>query len=141
VDQDRTPQELAQDAADTIQALVEATSAASAFHGEGDYVPAAPANVAATITELTVLAERLPQALRQASRALQVLEEQRQIRTADGSDVGDQVSRALRGLLDAQQAFQVGHVHLREAGAPLALLGGHYDPADDDELEDTPATR
>jgi hypothetical protein len=32
-------------------------------------------------------------------------------------------------------------VHLREAGVPLALLGGHYDPADDDELEGMPATR
>ena len=139
--QDRTPQYFARQAADQVQALTDATSAAAAFHGENDYVPAAPANIAETITELTALTDRLPHALRNASRALQVLEEQQQIRTADGSDVGDQVSRVLRGLLDAQRSFLVGHAHMREAGGPLALLGGHYDPAGDDELEDTPATR
>lgn len=141
MDQDRIPHYLAQTAADTVRALVEATSAASSFHGDDGYVPAAPANIAATVTELVALTDRLPQVLRQTSRALQVLEEQQQIRTADGSDVGDQVSRVLRGLLDAQTAVQVAHAHLREAGVPLALLGGHYDPADDDELVEKPATR
>lgn len=135
MDQDRTPQELARDAADTIQALNNATQTPTAFYGEHGAVYAAPAAVSDVIQGLLELAGRLPQALEQSARVLQHLEEQRQIRIDDGSDVSDMVSKALRPMLDAQQAFQVAHVHLREAGAALSKMGGHFV----DEVEDESA--
>ncbi|MCX4851630.1 hypothetical protein [Streptomyces sp. NBC_00893] len=51
---------------------------------------------------------------------------------ADGSDINDindQVSRVLRGLLDAEQAVKPANAHLREAGASLTAADSDgFDP-------------
>lgn len=130
---DREPQELARAASDVIRQLNHATLAVEGFYGhdeDGPYINAAPSNVSATVEALVALTDRLPQALEQASRALQHLEEEQAIRMADGSDVNEQVSVALRSLLDAEQAVKMANVHLREAGRPLANMGGRCAPED-----------
>ncbi|MFD7867354.1 hypothetical protein [Streptomyces sp. NPDC059783] len=127
VDLDREPQKIARNAADEIRALNHRTIDAQGFYGhdeDGPYISAAPPNISATVEALIALTDRLPQALQQASRALQHAEEQHAIVMADGADVADQVSVALRGLLDAEQAVKMANVHLREAGRPLANMGG-----------------
>jgi hypothetical protein len=127
----RTPSTIAQAAADELHALNCATAAPEAFYGEDGHQDGGPAEVAATIHSLLTLTERLPQALGQLARAVQHLEEQQAIRMADGPDVGDEVSRVLRALIDAGQAFKVAGVHLREAGGPLAAMAGRsVDPED-----------
>ncbi|WP_331728791.1 hypothetical protein OG693_39425 (plasmid) [Streptomyces sp. NBC_01259] len=140
MDLDREPQKIARAAGDEIRALNHRTIDVKGFYGhdeDGSYISAAPLNASATVEALVALTDRLPQALQQISRAVQHLEEQQAIRMADGSDVADQVSVALRGLLDAEQAVKVANVHLREAGRPLANMGGHFS---DDELEDVGIT-
>lgn len=129
------PQELARAASDMIRQLNHATLDVEGFYGhdeDGPYVNAAPSNVSATVEALVALTDRLPQALQQAARAVQHLEEQQAIRMADGSDTNQQVSVLLRGLLDAEQAVKMANVHLREAGRPLANMGGHFAPEPED---------
>lgn len=139
MDLDRDPQNIARTAGDEIRALNHRTIDVQGFYGQdedGPYISAAPSNVCFTLEALVALTDRLPQALQQISRAVQHLEEQQAIRMTDGSDVADQVSVALRGLLDAEQAVKVANVHLREAGRPLANMGGHFN---DNDLEDADA--
>ncbi|MFJ1900487.1 hypothetical protein [Streptomyces sp. NPDC088115] len=128
MDLNREPQRIARMAASEVQELNHKTIDVKGYYGEdedGLFISAVPPNVCATVEALIALTDRLPQALQQASRALQHAEERQVIRMADGSDVGDHVSRALRGLLDAEQAVKVANAHLREAGTPLAAMGGH----------------
>lgn len=122
----REPWTIAYAAADEIRALNHRTIDVEGFYGEYNVINSAPPAVCGTVEGLIALTDRLPQALQQAARALQYLEEQQAIRMADGSDVDAQVSRALRGLLDAEQAVKVANAHLREAGTPLAAMGGHF---------------
>jgi hypothetical protein len=131
VDQDRTPQDLAHAAADTIQELNDATQKVSAFDGDHGFRGAAPANLSGTVQGLITLTDRLPQALQQLRRGLQQLEEQQTIRMADGSNPGDGVSTALRGLLNAEEAVKAANHALRAAGAPMAAMGGYLDEVED----------
>lgn len=89
--------------------------------------------VTTAVTGMAACTRILSRELQTTARALQVLEEQRRIRTVDGADAGEQVSAALRALLNAGQALQVASVHLREAGGALAVM--------DDQLEDASVTR
>jgi hypothetical protein len=137
VDQDRTPQDLAHAAADTVRELNIATQSVSAFHGENGFRGAAPANLSGTVQGLIVLTDRLPQALQQIRRGLQQLEEEQTIRMADGSHPEAGVSTALRALLNAEEAVKVANHALRAAGAPMAAMGGYLDETmleDDDAI-------
>ncbi|MGW1409401.1 hypothetical protein [Streptomyces sp. NPDC002403] len=137
---DREPQKIASSLADEAENLIYATRWPEAFYGQdenGTFINAAPANVSDTVNGLTTLLDRLPQVLEQTSRALQHLEEQQAIRMANGTHTGDEVSVVLRALLNAQQAIQVAHSHMREAADPLTNMGGHFDG---DKLEDADTT-
>ncbi|MGW1468466.1 hypothetical protein ACWCPT_29490 [Streptomyces sp. NPDC002308] len=127
----REPSSIVQAAADEVRALNLATASPEGFCGESGDRAGGPSEVTVTVQGLLALTERLPQAVEQLARAVQHLEEQQTVRMADGSDVGDQVSRVLRGLIDAQQAFRVAGVHLREAGGPLARMGGRVNDGTD----------
>lgn len=137
--QHREPSSIAHAAADEVRALNLATASPEGFYDTSGDQDGGPSEVSATVQGLLALAEHLPRALEQASRALQHLEEHQVILTTDGSDVGDQVSRALRGLIDAQQAFRMAGVHLREAGVPLARMSG-FSIEDESELVEHRAT-
>jgi hypothetical protein len=136
VDQDRTPQDLAHAAADTVRDLNVVTQQVSAFDGEHGFRGAAPANLSGTVQGLITLTDRLPQALQQLRRGLQQLEEQQTIRMADGTNPVDAVSTALRGLLNAEEAVKAANHALRAAGAPMAAMGGYLDEVEEDQGDD-----
>ncbi|GGU62459.1 hypothetical protein [Streptomyces lavendofoliae] len=133
MDQDRTPQDLAYAAADTIRELNHATKSVSAFHGEHGFRGAAPANLSSTVQGLITLTDRMPQSLQQLRRGLQQLEEEQQIRMADGTEPGEGVSTALRALLNAEEAIRAANHALRTAGAPMAAMGGYLDETLDED--------
>lgn len=135
MDLNRTPQDLTYAAAEEIRALNIATQSVSAFHGEDGFRGAAPANLSDTVGGLVALTDRLPQALQQIRRGLQQLEEEQEIRMADGSDPGEGVSAALRALLNAEEAVKAANHALRAASGPMSAMGGYLDePGEDDVL-------
>ncbi|MGW1814105.1 hypothetical protein ACWCQM_11165 [Streptomyces sp. NPDC002125] len=89
--------------------------------------------VTTAVTGMAACTRILSRELQTTARTLQVLEEQHRIRAEGGADIGEQVSMALRALLNAGQALQVANVHLREAGGALGVM--------DDQLEDVSVTR
>lgn len=71
---------------------------------------------------LHLTADLLPQAVRQLSAGLRLLEEQGALHAEDGADASETVSQALRALLNAEVGLALTRAALREAVAPLARL-------------------
>lgn len=127
MDQDRTPQELAHAAADTVRELNIVSQSVSAFHGEDGFRGVAPANVAGAVDGLIVLLERLPQTFQQIRRALQQLEEEQQIRMANGADPGEEVAHAVANLQQAEGFIDAARGSLRAAASSMSAMGGYLD--------------
>lgn len=138
MDLDRTPAQIASAAADELQALNHRTAGPGAFHGDDGFRGVTPARLAGTVQGLLVLTQRLPQSLQQLRRGLQALEEEQQIRMADGQDPGDAVSTALRALLNAEEAFKAAEHALQAAGTPMAAMGGYLDETDEKAVGSRP---
>ncbi|MEU7435660.1 hypothetical protein AB0B07_33205 [Streptomyces sioyaensis] len=71
---------------------------------------------------LHLAVDQLPQAIRQAAAALRALEEQQAIGAAGGGDPGEDVSLALRALLNTEIGLTVARASLREAMAALSRI-------------------
>lgn len=137
MDLTRAPQTIADAAAEEVRALNHRTLAIDAFYGDDGFRGVAPGKLSDTVNGLATLAERLPQSLQQIRRGLQQLEEEQQIRMADGSDPAEGVSTALRALLNAEEAIAAARDALRTAAGPMSDMGGYLD---DTEYEDDDAT-
>lgn len=124
MDLNREPSVIADSAAEEVRTLIHATL-------PGKEAFKQPADVYSVAECLTVLVERLPQAIQQIGAAVQKFEEQQAIRMDDGSDPGVRVSEVLRALLDAQQGLAVAQDGMRRAKSPLAGMGGHFTDEDD----------
>jgi len=113
---DRDPALIAYQAADECRALVTAT-AKPAQLGTVEEVR--------DVTEgLQLAVNQLPQAIRQAAAALRSLEEQAVVHRADGTDPGEDVSLALRALLNTEVGLTVARAALREAMTALTRIHG-----------------
>lgn len=113
---DRDPALIAYQIAEETRALVAAT--------------AKPAQLG-TVEEVRDVAEglhlavnQLPQAVRQAAAGLRALEEQQAIGVNSSGDLGEDVSLALRALLNAEVGLTIARAALREAAAPLTRMHG-----------------
>ncbi|PBC72291.1 MULTISPECIES: hypothetical protein [unclassified Streptomyces] len=111
---DRDPALIAYQAAEECRALVTAT-AKPAQLGTVEEVR--------DVTEgLHLAVNQLPQAARQTAAALRALEEQQTVSVAGAGDPGEDVSLALRALLNAEVGLTVARAALREAMASLSRL-------------------
>lgn len=126
MDLNREPSVIADSAAEEVRTLIHAT-----LPGKDAFKQ--PADVYSVTECLSVLVERLPQALQQLATAVQQFEEQQAIRMDDGSDPSVRASEVLRALLDAQRGLLVVQDGMRRAKGPLAGMGGHWTPDDEDE--------
>ena len=130
MDLDKTPSQLASDAADAIRALNHRTLKPDAFPQ--------PADVSDTAVGIATVVQRLPQALQQLEAGLRRLDEDNRIRLADRhpsevsqKDIHDAVFSALWNLQEARQALGAVEEHLREATGVLGSLGAPW-PEDED---------
>lgn len=118
MDLSRDPSAIASAAAEEVRALNHRTLDPYAFRQ--------PADVGDTAHHLDTLVDRLHQSLTQLRHGLEALGEQDAIRMDDGSDVGEQVSRAVRNLDYASQDLIAVHNSLKQASAVLSHMGGHF---------------
>lgn len=129
---DRTPAQLASDAAEAIRALNHRTLKTDAFPN--------PADVSDTANGISAVIQRLPQALQQLEAGMRALDENDRIRLADRHpsevsqfDIARAVSTVLVGLEEARQALGRVEDHLRDATGVLGNLGAPWPEADDGE--------
>jgi len=113
---DRDPALIAYQLADESRALVTATVKPDRL--------GTVAEVRDVTEGLHLAVNQLPQAIRQTAAALRALEEQQAIGVAGGGDPGEDVSLALRALLNAEVGLTVARAALREASESLSRLGG-----------------
>ncbi|MEW9521752.1 hypothetical protein [Streptomyces tubercidicus] len=113
---DRDPALIAYQLADECRALVTATAKPAQL--------GTVAEVRDVVEGVHLAVNQLPQAVRQAAAALRALEEQQAIGVADGGDLGEDVSLALRAFLNAEVGLTLARAALREASEPLSRLGG-----------------
>ncbi|MEU1099030.1 hypothetical protein [Streptomyces sp. NPDC005877] len=123
----RSPQELAREAAEQLRALNHRTLDPKAFEQ--------PSDVAGVVEALTILLDRLPQALGQAAVALRSFQRHNMIRMDNGTDPTDQTHQVVGALENAQGLIEGARSALR-AASPVSHMGGHWGPADEtDESE------
>ncbi|KAF0646299.1 MULTISPECIES: hypothetical protein [Streptomyces] len=127
----RTPEQIADAAAEQVRELNHRTINADAFYGEDGFRGAAPARLSGTVQGLLALTQRLPQSLQQIRRSLAELEQAQEIRMADGQDPADAVSTALRALLNAEEAFKAAEHALQTASTPMSAMGGYLGEPED----------
>lgn len=123
MDLSRDPSVIASAAAEEVRALNHRTLSPDAFRQ--------PADAGDTAHHLATLIERLQQSLVQLCHGVEALEEKQAIRMDDGSDVGEQVSDALRSLSYASQDLIATHNSLKKAAGVMSHMGGHF--ADEEE--------
>lgn len=114
MDPDREPAAIAYKLAEKARALNDCTEKPQAFTGLPDV-----RNVA---EGLHLATSQMPQAVRQLSAGLRLLEEQDAICADDGTDASETVSLALRALLNAEVGLTVARASLREAAGPLSRM-------------------
>jgi hypothetical protein len=125
MDLDRTPAQLASDAAESVRALNHRTLDPKAFPF--------PADVSDTANGITALVQRLPQTLQQLEAGLRALDDDNRIRLADRpphevteAALEDAVSTALLGLQEARDALGTAEERLRSATGVLGNLGAPW---------------
>jgi hypothetical protein len=131
MDLDRTPNDIANVAAEEIRALNHRTLDPRAFQY--------PANVADVINTIATLVQRLPQALEQSETGLKVLQERGAIRFFDRSlgsttpqQIADELQSVYSDLSQARRLLRQAHTVLTEASSPLAFMGGIGGDENDD---------
>lgn len=135
MDLTRDPHRSIRDAADSVREYNHRTvDGPEAFYGEHQLINHAPPAIGEAVGALYTLFERLPQAVDQTAAAVRHVEEQQAIRTANGDDPDEAVSRLLRDLIDARQSMLLAQTHLRSAVQVSSNMAGHW--LDDDQLED-----
>jgi hypothetical protein len=126
VDLDRTPSQIANNAAEEIRALNHRTLNPKAYEN-------APA-VAEVVSALATLIERMPQALQQAEAGLEALYDRNEIRlaAADNSPkaLAEAVSAVTVSLEYARNDLDSVLRELKAAAGPLSNMGGPW-PADE----------
>lgn len=132
MDLNRTPSQLASDAAESIRALNHRTLKPDAFPN--------PADVSDTAVGIAAVVQRLPQALQQLEAGLQSLHDDQRIRLADrhpdlvtDAVLEEAVAAALLGLQDARAALGVVEERLRSATRVLGSLGAPWSDSDGDD--------
>lgn len=109
-----TPAQRAAVAAEALRALIHATHAPGDVDGFQE-----PADVAATLTELTILVERLPQALEQATRWLDQATRRGAVQHDAVSDPEMSGYEARVTVLEIQEAVGSASARLRQAAERL----------------------
>jgi hypothetical protein len=125
MDLDRDPQTIASAAAEEIRALNHKTLAPG---GNFTY----PSNIYDTVGALEAMAERLPQAIGQISRALAKFQADGAIRMNDGSDPGDAVVATVQSLETAASVAKNLGLILQAAVQPLGKMW--FQAADSDAV-------
>ncbi|MFB7867324.1 hypothetical protein [Streptomyces sp. NPDC056069] len=125
MDLTRSPETTAYAAAEEVRALNHLTLPRNTYSH--------PAEVQSTASGLNALLLNLPQSLDQLTAGLGHLEQTRELRTHDGSDVAQVVSKARADI-----AAATAHVHeaqraLQAVVNGLAVVGMRYVPEDDEE--------
>ncbi|MFF9070540.1 hypothetical protein ACF09E_34860 [Streptomyces sp. NPDC014891] len=128
MDLNRTPETIAYAAAQEVQALNHLTFNTDVF--------TYPAEVQSTACGLNKLLLNLPQSLSQLIAGLNHVEQIRELRTHDGSDVGQAVEGARADLANAVAHARLAQQALQAVVDGLAVVGARYVPADDEELSD-----
>ncbi|MET8571869.1 hypothetical protein [Streptomyces sp. NPDC004783] len=129
MDLNRTPAEIARNAAEEIRALNHVTLNTKAYE-------TAPA-VSEVVSALVTLVERMPQALQQAEAGLEALYDRDQIRLAgpDSSQkaLAEAVSTVTVSLEYVRNDLDGVLRELKAAAGPLSNMGGPWPDEDDDE--------
>ncbi|MFB7359699.1 hypothetical protein [Streptomyces gardneri] len=125
MDTDRSPESIAYAAAEELRALNHRTFDADAF--------TYPAEVQSTASGLNKLLQTLPQSLNQLTAGLNHVQQTRELRTHDGSDVDQAVENARAGIASALAHAELAQKALQGVVDGLALVGARYVPEDDEE--------
>ncbi|WP_030390470.1 hypothetical protein [Streptomyces sp. NRRL S-241] len=126
---DKTPGELATEAAEAIRALNHRTLDKASYEN--------PAEVGAAAYALRMLVERLPQTLDQLRTGLLWFGAENTIRMDDGTDPRDAVAECSASLLVARQHLQGLLDELALVSARTSHMGGHWPDHEDDQDDES----
>ena len=113
---DRTPAQMASDAAEVIRSLNHRTFDAEAFKE--------PSDVYRTVNNLTRLVHGLPQVIEQTWKRLRMMEQDDTIRMDNGTDVAEEMEKVRQQLGQARQKLAEAGSDLDRATQALSHMGG-----------------
>ncbi|WP_045562764.1 hypothetical protein [Streptomyces sp. FxanaA7] len=132
MDLNRTPSEIASEAAEQVRALNHRTLDTKVF--------AQPGDVSDVANGITTLLERLPQTLEQLEAGLTQLHHDGRIRLdakplaeTSQQDILHEVVTVTSALSEARRLLRQAHEAMREAAGPASHMGGLWEDADDEE--------